>query len=474
MKLRSYHKQLQTVIAIELIFIIVGFFLAKNFWEHTCNATLLSCLSDKNLPLQSFLLLNIIRPFLLTPLPIFAMMAGNTFGPIEGALIAAFGATLSCAVIYIFAKAIGKKLVNPWLSSNLPQTLRFIRSQDWKIVLVCRLVPLIPFDLCTLIFGLLDFRWKYVIIATFVAILPESYLFSKIANQDATVLSATVSTLSMIMIFCILPGIIIEFISRKKGSSLWVRLKAMWIELKEEVKYNNEIVKRHQHNPAKIPVLLVYGYFSSRRALTVLERILTRQGYEVISFNLGGLLGVFFTKGIKETASFIDFKLKRQFDRHQFSKVTVVAHSKGGLVALWWVLKLGGSKYCNKVITMGSPFKGSLLTWLALVTPIGLIFRDLWQMRPGSDLLKELHDSEIPENVTIFNLFSNKDSVAKGEHGLFKPRKKSNQVVPIPMHHVTHFEFLYRRDVGDALINVLGSPYLNDHYDNGTLVENRK
>ncbi|MFK7826389.1 MAG: alpha/beta fold hydrolase [Oligoflexales bacterium] len=465
MKLHGYHKQLQTVIAIELILIVGGFFLAKNFWEHTCNATLLTCLAEKNLPLQSFLLLNIIRPFLLTPIPIFAMMAGSTFGPIKGTVLAALGATLSCVAVYLLAKAIGKRLVNPWLSSNLPQTLRFIRSQDWKIVLVCRLVPIIPFDLCTLIFGLLDFRWKYVILVTFVAIIPESYLFSIIATQDSTVFSVTVTTLSVIIIFCILPGFIIEFISRKKGSSLWVRLKAMWIELKEEVKYNNEIVKRHQHNPAKIPILLVYGYFSSRRALTVLERILTRQGYEVISFNLGGLLGVFFTKGIKDTANFIDFKLKRQFDRHKFDKVTIVAHSKGGLVALWWVLKLGGSKYCHKVITMGTPFKGSLLTWLALVTPIGLVFKDLWQMRPGSDLLKDLHNSEIPRDVRIFNLFSNKDRVARGEHGLFKPRTKSTSVVPIPMHHVTHFEFLYRRDVGDALINILGSPYLDTVHD---------
>ena len=112
---------------------------------------------------------------------------------------------------------------------------------------------------------------------------------------------------------------------------------------------------------------------------------------------------------------------------------------------------------------MGSPFKGSILTWLALVTPIGLIFRDLWQMRPGSDLLKELHEAEIPEDVTVFNFFSNRDRVARGEKGWLRPRIKTRQIVPIPMHHVTHFEFLYRRDVGDALTQVLGSPYLKDH-----------
>lgn len=448
---------------IEVILITFGMLFAWYFWEQVCSSTLVTCLSSRQLSPTGFLILSFFRPFVLTPLPVFAMMAGNAFGPIAGTILAAIGATLSNVFVYILAKAIGKKLVNPWMSSNLPQTLRFIRSQDWKVVLVCRLIPIFPFDIMTFVFGLMDFRWKYVLVATLLGIIPESYIFSVMAHPDSTFLSSAITTLVVISLFCLLPGLVIEFISRKKGSSLWVRLKAMWNELNEEIRLNNDIVKRNEHNPRKVPILLIYGYFSSRRALTVLERILTRRGYEVISFNLGGLLGVFFTRGIKETAYFIDYKLKRQFDRHGIDRIHIVAHSKGGLVALWWLLRLKGWKHCSKLITMGTPYEGSLLTWLALITPAGFLFRDLWQMRPGSDLLKSLHEETIPENVSIYNFFSNRDRVAPGTKGLYKPDKPSSRIIPIPMHHVTHFEFLYRRDVGDALAHVLGSPYLEDH-----------
>jgi pimeloyl-ACP methyl ester carboxylesterase len=174
-----------------------------------------------------------------------------------------------------------------------------------------------------------------------------------------------------------------------------------------------------------------------------------------MSFNLGGLFGVFFTRGIRETAKFIDIKIRRQINRHNFKKVHIVGHSKGGLVALWWLLKLGGNKYCDNVITMGSPFSGSIYTYLALMTPLGFIWRDVWQMRPGSEFLRDLHGLKFPRNVKVYCLYSEKDRVANGENALFKTPFGQSQIVPIPMNHISHFEFLYRRDVGDAIAAIL-------------------
>src|SRR5690606_28785673 len=165
------------------------------------------------------------------------------------------------------------------------------------------------------------------------------------------VISSTIITL-MILAGCIsLPLLAFEFISRKKGTSLWQMTRAMYREITYEVHTNNEIVKRTEFDPTKTPVLLLYGFFSSRRAVTVLERMLTARGHQVFSFNLGGLFGTFFTRDILETANFIDYKIKRQIERHGFKKIHIVAHSKGGMVALWWALKLGGVKYCDKIVT---------------------------------------------------------------------------------------------------------------------------
>lgn len=461
----SYFEQIRVVLIIEALLLAIAGCAAYFFWSNTCTNGVISCLRHENLSIIGFLLLSFFRPFVFTPLALFALMAGNRFEPFMGAIIASLGAVGSCIFVYLLAKVVGKKLVNPWLRSNLPQTLTFLRSQDWKIVLACRLIPILPFDLMTFLFGLADFRFKRVMLFTFLGILPETYIFAKIAEPDATLLGSTVVTLAVVCIFFLMPGIFIEFVSRKKGSSMWVRLKAMGKEIHEEVRLNNEIVKHHSRNPDKVPILLLYGFFSSRRSLTVLERILTNHGYEVFSFNLGGLLGVFFTRSIIETAQFIDYKLKRQFNRHNFEKIHIVAHSKGGFVALWWLLKLGGHKYCKKLITLGTPFKGSSLTWLALVTPAGLLFRDMWQMRPGSSFLRSLHAASIPEGVEIYNFYSERDRVARGERGILKSNAPSaGKIIPVPMHHVSHFEFLYRRDVGDALARIIGSPWLRDQH----------
>ena len=456
----SYARQVQTVIFIEIALIVAGVSVAYSFWDSICGDSIVTCMREQDLSTGAFFFLAFFRPFVFTPALMFAMMAGNQFGPVAGAFISAISSVISCLGVYVLAKLVGKRLVNPWLRSNLPQTLTFLRSQDWKIVLASRLLPFLPFDLMTFIFGLADFRFKWVVLFTFLGFLPEAYVFAKLGEPDATVLESTIVTLTFIAGFCLLPGFVIEFISRKKGTSLWARLQAMWKEIHQEIRLNNEIVKRHQHDPDKIPVLLLYGFFSSRRSLTVLERILTSRGYEVISFNLGGLLGVFFTRSIVETAQFIDYKLKRQFNRHQFDSIHIVGHSKGGFVALWWLLHLGGWKHCSKLVTLGTPFKGSSLTWLALVTPVGLLFRDMWQMRPGSLFLRTLRKTEIPPDVRIYNLYSNRDRVARGENGVFKTKTAGqSQIIPVPMHHVSHFEFLYRRDVGDALARILGSPW---------------
>ena len=100
---------------------------------------------------------------------------------------------------------------------------------------------------------------------------------------------------------------------------------------------------------------------------------------------------------------------------------------------------MGGSKYCDKIITMGTPYHGSSWSWLGLFTPIGFVFRDLWQMRPGSSFLKSLHNSPVPKGLTIYNFYSKRDIVAKGDSAIFSLSMSPRQVVPVPMHETTHF-----------------------------------
>ncbi len=452
----SYSKQVRAVLIFEGL-ILTGLGLVSYFfWRGVCDDTLKSCLADgATAKVLTFLALSLIRPLVFTPILFVEVLAGDAFGPYWGTLLNAIGCVLSGILVWGIAKLLGRKLAKPWLKSNLPATFKFIHSQDYKLVFASRLIPVIPFDVLSFIYGALDFRFKSVAIATFFGSLPESYLVAKMADPNETVLSATGNTLVILGFTVILPLLIFEFLQRKRGSGMWALLKAMYREINYEVHVNNDIVRRQVYDPHKTPVLLLYGFFSSRRAVTVLERMLTTRGYQVLSFNLGGMLGTFFTRDILETANFIDYKIKRQIERHGFKKIHIVAHSKGGLVALWWVLKLGGHRYCKNVITMGTPFGGTRLTYLALITPLGFLWRDMGQMRPGSTFLRSLHDVEIPDDVSITCIHSTKDRVSRGPMGLFKPKLGKQKAHSIPMDHISHFEFLYRRDVGDTIASVL-------------------
>lgn len=63
----------------------------------------------------------------------------------------------------------------------------------------------------------------------------------------------------------------------------------------------------------------------------------------------------------------IDQKLPRWQEIHPGAKVILIAHSMGGLVARYYLEHLGGAEHCKALITLGTPYRGSvkILNYLA-------------------------------------------------------------------------------------------------------------
>ncbi len=447
-------KQFKIALAIEVAIMFCLWGIGYLFWNTICGNSLDQCFTEDNFWTRSgFVILSIVRPFFFSPLMQAAYIGGASFGPIWGSVLTLFGAALSAMAVYYPGHIIGKKIVRPWLTANLPSTWQLLRTQDYKVIFITRFIPIFPFDLMSLLYGVADFHAKRVFIFTLIGAIPEVFFFASFGEpNNQEMMMSGLRKIAVFGFITMVPLIIYEFISRKNGSSLWTRIKRVYYELLYEARVNNEIVKRHQYSAEKIPIILLYGFFSSRKTLSIMENLLTKQGFEVMSFNLGGSLGVFFTRGIKETADFIDRKIQRQMKRYGFKKVHIVAHSKGGLVALWWLLRMGGSEYCDRLITLGTPFKGTWLSYLAMMTPLGFFWKDVWQMQPGSSLLKDLHKTPPVSGLKIYNFYSNKDKVCPGLLAVFE---HPSDVTSIPMHHVSHFQFLARRDVIHAIIRIL-------------------
>lgn len=459
MALYNKKSQVITVGLIHLVFLVIYTSLCLNFWSYSCGGGLLGCLETSSTPYLTLILLSFLRPFFLVPYFLFPFMIGMSFPLYETFFLSLLSALCSLLSVSFVGKVLGRRFVAPWLFNNFPKTLSFIRVQDWKVILFGRLVPILPYDFLSLSYGLLDFRYSKILLWTFLGVFVEAFILSLIGTSSSPFSYLFLAVLPVVLsLFIILLVLFFKVFSGQKDK-LYVHYQNMKKELEKELELTRTIVKREKFDPQKKPVLLLYGFFASRSSLTNLERILTNRGYQILSFNLGGLFEVFFTRGVIEAAHHLDRKLKELFSRHHFSELNIVAHSKGGLVALWWLHKLGGYKHCSKLITLGTPFRGSLWVWLGLLTPIGFFFRDLWQMRGHSSFTRYINRFILPPDFKLYSFYSNKDRVVPGQKALLRNSHKRPNVETVPMHHVSHYGYLHRKDIGDTLVKILASPY---------------
>lgn len=130
---------------------------------------------------------------------------------------------------------------------------------------------------------------------------------------------------------------------------------------------------------AGTPIILVHGLVDNRSIFTLLRRSLRRRGFgRVISLNYSP-----FTQDVRTVAERLARLVEQTCAETGYEKVHVVGHSLGGLVARWYVQKLGGDTRVHTLCTLGTPHSGTLAAHL-------LPTRVVRQLRPGSDLTAEL------------------------------------------------------------------------------------
>ena len=95
-------------------------------------------------------------------------------------------------------------------------------------------------------------------------------------------------------------------------------------------------------------VLLIQGFFQTRRVMETLETRLRADGFRVVSFRLGGLLWNFNTRGVATLARRIDHKLRRLREGRDIGRVHIVGHSMGGLVGRYLVQEEGAANMSTR------------------------------------------------------------------------------------------------------------------------------
>ena len=173
--------------------------------------------------------------------------------------------------------------------------------------------------------------------------------------------------------------------------------------------------------PGGDAVLLIQGFFQTRRVMASLEERLRADGFRVVSFHLGGLLGLN-TRSIPTLARMIDGKMGRLLERSEGRTVHVIGHSMGGLVARYLVQSAGGSRYSRTVITLGSPHHGTPTAALGGALGLLIVSPALWQLFPVSPLVKELRDGRFPSGVRLVSVYSKHDIICPWQKSVLTPR----------------------------------------------------
>ncbi len=211
----------------------------------------------------------------------------------------------------------------------------------------------------------------------------------------------------------------------------------------------NDVVRRSDFARCQKPLLLLHGFLATRRTLEVLERRFRRDGFCVFSLNLGGIARTFNSRGIDDLAGLVRDKVERLYQRHPgLGPLTVVGHSKGGLIGAYYVKRLGGHRRVRTLVTLGTPHHGTPVAYAGL--PLGFLARSLWQIMPVSRFLKRLHQGEWPAGVRLVSLYSRRDLLTPYPAALLDPRglaQVRNREVSC-----THREFLYKSGVYRAML----------------------
>ncbi|MGW2919826.1 esterase/lipase family protein [Streptomyces angustmyceticus] len=128
------------------------------------------------------------------------------------------------------------------------------------------------------------------------------------------------------------------------------------------------------------PVLLLHGFIDNRSVFLLLRRSLHRHGWRhVEALNYSPL-----TCDLRKAAELLRRHVEEVCARTGHRRVDIVGHSLGGLIARYYVQRLGGDARVRTVITLGTPHAGTGIAPLMSAHPI------VRQMRPDSEVIAEL------------------------------------------------------------------------------------
>lgn len=148
------------------------------------------------------------------------------------------------------------------------------------------------------------------------------------------------------------------------------------------------------------PVVLLHGFAMNRTNWVWLGRRLARRG-------IGPLYGTsyFSPQSVRRSAEHLARFIERVRAREQASRVDIVAHSLGGVVARYYIEHLGGAASVGRLVTIGSPHNGTK------VAHFGLFIPSAQESRVRSPFIAALGPPRAHDGIAYTSVWSRADAI---------------------------------------------------------------
>ncbi len=126
------------------------------------------------------------------PGSILTIGAGLLFGVITGSILVSVSSVTGAALAFLVARYLARERVEKKFSKNRKFTAidSAIGKEGWKIVLLLRLTPLLPFNVSNYLYGLTSVAfWPYVL-ASWIGMIPGTILYVYIGSLGKTAAEA--------------------------------------------------------------------------------------------------------------------------------------------------------------------------------------------------------------------------------------------------------------------------------------------
>ncbi|MCB0417255.1 MAG: alpha/beta fold hydrolase, partial [Bdellovibrionales bacterium] len=157
-------------------------------------------------------------------------------------------------------------------------------------------------------------------------------------------------------------------------------------------------------------VVIVAGFQAKERPLSVIRKRFLKDGFNVIVISMDWLSlsdGIIGLSHMATKLSGVLLNLRKTTGMR--SQVYLIGHSAGGLIARYYVQLLGGSHYCDALVTLGTPHHGTWIALLGFFSHLIVKARCLFQLLPISPFMRKLNRAAFPSDFRVVSMFSRDD-----------------------------------------------------------------